>query len=453
MKQAIIPIEHFQAERIIASGIDDKMNFSVVCNFRGQPAYKENDWATVSAEDLDEDGNLGDMMGDFKIWCRPSAQVKINKWLAENAPVHARGGELSGWKRLFADPSKFIPYHGQFLYPPRIELRLQPKSLDRLSGNDYVGQPKLNGSNTSTAVSEDMAIAKNRHNTFFEIPPKFDFKALHRGKGWMSFAGEFMNKSKKDHTGQPFRGFCIWDIMAFENQILIGSTIEERIKLIDMLYPSREPAVVVSGITLLYHTDTPGIYKVANFYGNFTEIYNKIIAVDMVEGFVLKRKNGKLEHMTREANNTGWAVKVRKPTANYRFATGGTGSLKPLWYVVDGSNKVKNISTSKDAAHTFLDKSLKNVGDVFYTELPLADWESEKINVSNIRQLSQNKYKMWRGGAARLGFNIGTRVGMMRGENKGEKGYISNISTVYEIKLRDKTIIAHEGDFYNEETN
>jgi hypothetical protein len=39
----------------------------------------------------------------------------------------------------------------------------------------------------------------------------------------------------------------------------------------------------------------------------------------MVEGFILKRKSGKLEMMTREQNNTGWQVKVRKPTANYQF--------------------------------------------------------------------------------------------------------------------------------------
>jgi hypothetical protein len=69
----------------------------------------------------------------------------------------------------------------------------------------------------------------------------------------------------------------------------------------------------------LYKTEVENIYKVNNFFGNFTDIYKELIAVDMVEGFVLKRKNGRLEMLTREQNNTGWAVKVRKPTANYLF--------------------------------------------------------------------------------------------------------------------------------------
>lgn len=227
------------------------------------------------------------------------------------------------WEDLFAHPEKFMRYDGQFLYPPRIETRLQPSSLKKLDTSEYVGQPKLNGSNTSVTISETSVIAKERHNTFFAIPPNFDFLSLHRGNGFMAIAGEFMNKSKKDEAGNPFRGFCIWDIMAFNGKILIGSTIEERISLINHLYPSRDP-ISVDGIDYLYKTDTPGIYKVNDFYSNFLKIYDIITKVDMVEGFVMKRKNGKLEMMVREENNVGWAVKVRKPTANYHFDRGGT---------------------------------------------------------------------------------------------------------------------------------
>jgi hypothetical protein len=213
---------------------------------------------------------------------------------------------------------KFIKYNGQFLYPPRAEHKLQPISIERFDDGKYVGQPKLNGSCTSVTISADKYVAKERHNKFFAIPPKFDFQALHRGEGFMCLVGEYMNKSKKDETKQPFRGFCIWDIVAYNNKILIGSTIEERIDLINKLYPSKG-AISTGGIDYLYKTEVPFIYKVANFYSNFAEIYETISKVDMVEGFILKRKSGKLEMMTREQNNTGWQVKVRKPTANYQF--------------------------------------------------------------------------------------------------------------------------------------
>jgi guanylate kinase len=85
------------------------------------------------------------------------------------------------------------------------------------------------------------------------------------------------------------------------------------------LYPSKDAIKTKEGITYLFKTDVQDIYKVNNFYNDFSEIYDKISKVDMVEGFVLKRKSGKLEMMTREQNNVGWSVKVRKPTSNYKF--------------------------------------------------------------------------------------------------------------------------------------
>lgn len=220
--------------------------------------------------------------------------------------------------KIFANPQRFMPYNGQFLYPPRIEHRLNPISLEKFDDGCHVGQPKLNGSNTSVTISKNSVVAKERHNKFFAIPPKFDFQSLYSGNGYMCITGEFMNKSKKDDSAKAFKGFCIWDIIAFDNQILIGSTIEERLRLIDLLYPSKSP-LNYKGIDYLYKTEVPDIYKVANFYGDFLDIYNIISKIDMVEGFVLKRKSGMLELMTREQNNVGWAVKVRKPTANYRF--------------------------------------------------------------------------------------------------------------------------------------
>jgi hypothetical protein len=100
--------------------------------------------------------------------------------------------------------------------------------------------------------------------------------------------------------------------------ILTGSSTEERIKLLELLYPSKGD-IKTKEITYLYKTATPDIYRVANFYGDFEEIYEDFIKIDMVEGFVLKRLSGRLEMMTREQNNTGWAIKVRKPTSNYLF--------------------------------------------------------------------------------------------------------------------------------------
>ena len=127
-----------------------------------------------------------------------------------------------------------------------------------------------------------------------------------------------MNKSKKDHNNKSLVGFCIWDILAYDGKLLIGSNIEERIALLEKLYPAQEE-IKFQGLTYMFKTDVENIYRVNNFYGKFDKLYKTLSKIDMVEGLVLKQKNAKLQMMIGEENNSSWSVKVRKPTLNYSF--------------------------------------------------------------------------------------------------------------------------------------
>ena len=235
----------------------------------------------------------------------------------------AEGGQAeAGWKKLFAHPERFMKYEGQFLYPPRVEHKIQPASLDKLDNGQYLGELKYNGSSTSVTTSENKVVIKERHGTPFAIPPKFDFQSMHRGTGYMCFAGEFMNKSKKGPDGKPFRGFIIWDMMAFEGEILIGSTVEERKVLIDYLYPTTG-AITAGSYDIAHKTATPDVYKVVGFESGFRAVFNELTKIEFIEGFVLKRKNAQLSSMNKVANNTESSVKCRKSTSNYKFEKGG----------------------------------------------------------------------------------------------------------------------------------
>ncbi len=302
---------------------------------------------------------------------------------------YSKGGVVLS--KFFANTNRFFPYNGNFLYPPRIESRLQPISLDKFDNGNYIGQPKLNGSSTSVTISEKSVVAKERHNKFFAIPPKFDFQSLHRGNGFMCITGEFMNKSKKDQDGKPLKVFCIWDIVAYDGKILIGSTIEERMNLLNKLYPTKSEIKTKNGVPYLLETGIPDIYKVNNFYGRFSELFNDLTSVDMVEGFVLKRKNGKLEMMTREENNTGWSVKVRKPTSNYKFDDGGAikkyeDLSKKTTMVINENDSVVNerideveLNIKRKGVDIKSPKKIEDAPDAvnIFKEL----WDSGKLNV------------------------------------------------------------------------
>jgi hypothetical protein len=238
-------------------------------------------------------------------------------YLKKSSSRFSLGGAVK-LEKIFSKPQRFLNYNGMFLYPPRVENKYPPEEVSEFDNELYLGQPKLNGSSCSVIISEKGFTVRERHNNGFAIPPKIDFSKLHKGTGYMCLVGEYMNKSKKDNSGKAFSGFCIWDITAFNGKILLNSTVEERQTLINKLYPSKQ-ALSYLGVDYLFKTGYQDVYKVNNFYVNFDEIYKKLSKIDMVEGFVLKRKRGTLEMMSREQNNTGWSIKIRKPTANYKF--------------------------------------------------------------------------------------------------------------------------------------
>ena len=56
-----------------------------------------------------------------------------------------------------------------------------------------------------------------------------------------------------------------------------------------------------------------------SFYENFNTIYQKIVQIDMYEGWVLKKRMAKLKNGLSEKNNTDSQMKFRKPTKNYSY--------------------------------------------------------------------------------------------------------------------------------------
>jgi len=93
---------------------------------------------------------------------------------------------------------------------------------------------------------------------------------------------------------------------------LIGSTFEERVKLLDKLFGT------IDENEYLYKINE-NIYRVKTFTDNFVERWNKITKIGMLEGFVLKKPHAKLERGLCEKNNTLWQIKSRKQNKLYKF--------------------------------------------------------------------------------------------------------------------------------------
>lgn len=140
-----------------------------------------------------------------------------------------------------------------------------------------------------------------------------EFLSLYRGNGWFVLNGEYMNKSKINQKGNVFnQKLVIFDVLVYNGVQTIGMTFNERIELLNKLFISTEYDDYINKIS-------ENVYIVKSFYQNFKNTYEKIVQIDMYEGWVLKKKGSKLKNGLSEKNNTDTQMKFRKPTKNYSY--------------------------------------------------------------------------------------------------------------------------------------
>lgn len=203
----------------------------------------------------------------------------------------------------------------KYIFPPRPKNKIHPDFIKDYSNGRYLAQPKLNGSNCLIFTNGEKVHIMNRHNqrmSRFEIE---NIKNLHVGEknSWIVLNGEYMNKNKKDENNKSFNHkFVIFDILVYNNEYLLGSTFQQRIEILNQIYGEKE-------FDKYLYKITDNIYRVKSFKENIDEIYSDLIAIDMYEGLVIKRINGKLKNGRTAMNNHNSQLKVRKPTKNYSF--------------------------------------------------------------------------------------------------------------------------------------
>jgi len=203
----------------------------------------------------------------------------------------------------------------RYIYPPRPEYVVSPDQLNKYE-NDYVGQPKLNGSCCLIFIKGDEYKIYGRHGkqlSSFKLSIN-DIRVLNcNNENWNVIVGEYMNKNQKGIDEQPWNHkFVIFDILVHNGEYLLNSTLENRIELLDNLFGT------ITENDYLYKIDN-NVFRVKTFYKNFLDTWKNITKVGMLEGFVLKKPNAKLQRGLSEKNNTLWQLKSRKPTKNYNY--------------------------------------------------------------------------------------------------------------------------------------
>lgn len=204
----------------------------------------------------------------------------------------------------------------QYIYPPRPENNISPKDLNFWDKtNSLIGQPKLDGSNCVLFLRKNDTIAMNRHSerlSNFNLNTN-EIDRLSPSNDWTVLNGEWMNKSKKYDMNNLFNNkLVIFDILVDNGDYLIGKTFEHRYNLLKSKFN-------ISEYNDYLYSISENVFLVKSFYNEFESKFNEFVKTDMLEGLVLKRKEGRLERGNTAKNNNKVQLKCRKKTKNYKY--------------------------------------------------------------------------------------------------------------------------------------
>jgi ATP-dependent DNA ligase len=214
-----------------------------------------------------------------------------------------------------------------YLWPPRPQTTIKPFSshFEAMKKRaNWIGQLKMNGQRNGLYVDPDGGIDMwNRHNTHhlnynaqawvIDMLKKIIAESKAIPGQWLVLDGELLHC--KDKTTKNI--FYFWDVLVYNGEYLIGTTYEERHKILLDLFSAITPVSEDEGVIKV----TDNFWLAKNIEPEQYDEVWKRTETSFVEGFVFKNKIGRLKPCIGMKNNPDWMVRCRKEHAGgcYKF--------------------------------------------------------------------------------------------------------------------------------------
>jgi ATP-dependent DNA ligase len=205
------------------------------------------------------------------------------------------------------------PYQPQvigfkYFYPerPRLIHLDQPLFKELDADPRWIAEPKYNGTRLQLhRLPDGTWLFYGRHGDPLVYHPNQEVKAALSAlplKGYWLFDGELRHNKT---TGIQHR-IALYDCFIASGNLLVGIPFIERRDTLEILFHYSNVESIALDLAPQYS-------------GKFRDTFNHLTQDEEIEGLVLKNTTGVLDLGRSRAVNSGWMVKVRKPTGRWRF--------------------------------------------------------------------------------------------------------------------------------------
>lgn len=225
-----------------------------------------------------------------------------------------------------------------YIYPPRTQNVMPRNEIQFLQDMGYIAQYKYNDTRLLLKITNDKIEYWGRHADRLKYNPIAELtdqvNALREKlPGYCLLDGGLLD-SKHAAIKDTI---VLWDIIVMDSQQLIGTTYNERYKIIKDLcgtekYQFKFPTNFPGGNDKSYDLGTcisKDIFVPSSYHTNWDNMWSTIDELNqpyfnnnqgpLLEGLVLKNPKATLEFGFSEINNDSWMVRSRVKTARHNF--------------------------------------------------------------------------------------------------------------------------------------
>jgi len=164
-------------------------------------------------------------------------------------------------------------------------------------------------------------IYDHRGRILKDVSSSINFRHLSITRNWFVYTGIYCPKHKNTEPGSFQDQFIITDVLVWNGEYLLGSTLLERLSLIDYAFDFTPDAIEdgnVSFLKFLNYTELSGIFIAKYYTSNFKSLYDQIIELKY-NGAILNKKESVLLDSTKTRNNRQDQIICRNRTTFFNF--------------------------------------------------------------------------------------------------------------------------------------
>jgi ATP-dependent DNA ligase len=213
-----------------------------------------------------------------------------------------------------------VAYKQMFvMFPPRPSTSIKAEHIGDYPG--WLAQRKFNGTRTTVFIDPAGDVhLRNRqreeHRAYKVTDEMIEScRALPLERGaWHVLDGELLHSKTKAIKDRV----VLFDLLVHDSKYLLGTTYRDRLDLLDYSLGEPDEYEDESGHQLAFRVNG-NLWLAETFTDEFERHFRELLALDEIEGLVLKDPGGKLTAGVTEKNNEGWQIRVRKEHKNYAF--------------------------------------------------------------------------------------------------------------------------------------